>query len=155
MLENQEIYSDYSYDNSVNSISDNELINSEMYKKYQKYKLKYLKLLEISGGKGFKLPKIKKKLPKKKNSEKLKKKKKKKSKKNKRDDDSSDSENYDSSSEDDENDEDDEYRNKYTEVAPIYTKNINEPIDKKEILMLPGLLITSLCIISSIISNFR
>ena len=138
MLDNSDISSDY--------ISDNDLVISETYKKYQKYKLKYLKLLEIYGGKKGKSGRGKQKSKKNKKKEKKKKKK----------DDEGDESDYDYEYEKkDEDDDDVEYRNKYTEVTPIYTKNIVEPFDKKEILMLPGLVITSLCIISSIISNFR
>ena len=138
MLDNSDISSDYL---SESSISYNDLVMTETYKKYQKYKLKYLKLLEIYGGKkGSSGSRGNKKS----------KKQKKRQKKKKDDDDDDDDDDY---SYDEDNE--DEYRNKYTEVTPIYTKNIIDPINKKEILILPGIIITSLCIISSIISNLR
>jgi hypothetical protein len=50
----------------------------------------------------------------------------------------------------------DDYRNKYTEITPINESlDKNNIFSKQEILILPGVIITSLCIISSIISNFR
>ena len=146
------------------SISDNNLIINENYKKYEKYKLKYLKLLEIYGGGGSGKGSSGRGKGKGKGKGKSKNKKQKQKKSDGEGDDGGDDGGDDDYGGDDDDDEGeyvsalrqyDDYRNKYTEITPNDSSNKNNLLSKQEILILPGLVITSLCIISSIISNFR